>query len=232
MTPTVKTKEDLFEAILRQAVIDSVYRDAEKIAAMELPNEAEIASSSRAKKTRRLCLREDRKERFKRKTAPRLRRALLAAAAVVIILSSSMMAYPAVRAAVADVFIEWFDQFTKFTGLGSQPNTVRQWEATFIPEGYVETDRIESEQFTVINYENGEGALLTFLYQPDSEVIAMDNEDRLYREEFVGEVCYRIFESQDKRKSTSIYWNSEDYMFEVSGYIDVASLLEIALSVK
>jgi len=232
LATTARTKEDIFEMFLRQAVIDCVHREAEEFAAMETPDEAEIASSIRAKKTRDLCLREDRRERFRRKTIPRLRRMAVAAAVALSILTGSMLAYPAVRAAVADVFVEWFDGFTKFTGIGTQPSTVRQWDLTYVPEGYAETDRIESELLTVIRYENSEGTLLDFIYQPDSGIVAADNEDLLYREEFIDGVQYRIFESQDELKPTSIYWNKDGYMFTLSGYIDDEFLLDIASSVK
>ena len=232
MATKERTKEDIFEMFLRQAVIDCVHREAEEFAAMETPDEAEIASSIRAKKTRDLCLREDRRERLRRKTIPRLRRMAVAAAVALSVLTGSMLAYPAVRAAVADVFVEWFDQFTKFTGTGSQTNTMRQWELTYIPEGYAEVDRIESETLSVISLENEEGTLLTFVYQPDSGVATIDNEDMLYHEVLVDGVQYQIFESQDELKPSSIYWIRENYMFTLSGYIDDEFLLDIASSVK
>ena len=232
MATTARTKEDIFEMFLRQAVIDCVHREAEEFAAMETPDEAEIASSSRAKKTRDLCLREDRRERFRRKTIPRLRRMTVAAAVALSILTGSMLAYPAVRAAVADVFVEWFDQFTQFTGMGAESSsTDKKWELSIVPSGYVEVDRVEGDSRATVRYENKSGELLLFAYQQTTGTIGVDNEDMIHRTHFMDDVTYDIFESQDIKKPSSIVWDSEGYMFSLSSFESVDTLLEMAFSV-
>ena len=102
----IKTSEDIFEIFLRQAVIDSVYREAEKHAAevSALPDEAKRPLSRRGKQTRRLCLREDRKVRFKRKILPWPKRA----AWVVYIVYVALLCTVPVREAVIDVVTGWF----------------------------------------------------------------------------------------------------------------------------
>ena len=104
------TSEDIFEIFLRQAVIDSVYREAEKHAAevSALPDEAKRPLSRRGKQTRRLCLREARKARFKRKVLPWLKRAAWGICIVYVALVVALMCATPVREAVTDVVIGWF----------------------------------------------------------------------------------------------------------------------------
>ena len=106
----IKTSEDIFEIFLRQAVIDSVYREAEQYAAemAALPDEANRPLSRRGKQTRRLCLREARKARFKRKVLPWLKRAAWVVYIVYVALIVALMCATPVREAVIDVVIGWF----------------------------------------------------------------------------------------------------------------------------
>ena len=71
----IKTSEDIFEMVLRTAVIEATYREAEEYAAevAASPDESKLPLSRRAKQPRRLCLRADRKTRFhvrKKRYAP------------------------------------------------------------------------------------------------------------------------------------------------------------------
>ena len=105
-----KTSEYIFEIFLRQAVIDSVYREAEQYAAeiAALPDEAKRPLSRRGKQTRRLCFREARKARFKRKILPWLKRAVWGICIVYVALVVALLCTVPVREAVIDVVTGWF----------------------------------------------------------------------------------------------------------------------------
>ena len=106
----IKTSKDIFEIILRQAVIDSVYREAEQYSAevAALPDEAKRPLSRRGKQTRRLCFRAARKARFKRKILPWLKRAAWVVCIVYVALVAALMCTVPVREAVIDVVTGWF----------------------------------------------------------------------------------------------------------------------------
>ena len=230
MITRVKNKEDLFEMFLYQAVVDCVYREAEEFALMELPDEIEVASSSRAKDMRLLCLREDRKERFKRKGAPRLRRTTVAAALVLAVLTGSMMTYPAVRASVADVFVEWFDQFTKYTGSGAT-NEDSAWELAYVPEGYAETYRFQDDSEAILRYEDNEGNFLIFRYQASAVSISVDNEGMQYNRLYANDTTYELYESLNEGELSTIIWTEKGTIFSVTGYLDMSMLMEVVFSV-
>ena len=72
----IKTGEDIFEMVLREAVIEATYREAKEYSAAVAasPDKAELPLSRRAKQTRRLCLSTDRKTWFRKKILPWIKR--------------------------------------------------------------------------------------------------------------------------------------------------------------
>ena len=106
----IKTDEDILEIFLRAAVIDAVYREAEIYAAevAELPDEAKQPLSRRARQTRRLCLRADRRTRFKKNILPWIKRIAWAVGIANAILFVMLMFTSQVREAVITVISDWF----------------------------------------------------------------------------------------------------------------------------
>ena len=102
----IKTNEDIFEIILRAAVIEAACREAEEVAAS--PDETKLPLSRRAKQTRRLCLRADRKTRFRKKILPWIKRIAWTVGIANAILFVTHMCTSRVREAVIAVVVGWF----------------------------------------------------------------------------------------------------------------------------
>lgn len=231
MTTFIRNADDIFEMFLCQAVIDFTYWEADQVPPKEEIDIIYAMSESHAKRMKDLCSKVNRKEWLTRKAIPGIKRIAAAILIIFAILSGTMMAYPEVRAVVADVFVEWFNQFTQFSGTGTII-TEQKWELSYIPDGYVEIGRSESAMLSAIRYENSDGIFLDFIYQPDIGTIGIDNEDMVYSEAGSGGVLYRIFESIDGQEANIIFWVDNNFLFEISGYLPTEFLIEMAASVK
>ena len=224
-----------FEALLRQALLDNIN---ERIAAIPPDDELDTMftlSAEHDERMRKLCAREDRKDRIRVAMHP-LRRVAVFVLIMFFVLFGVLMTSPDVRAAVKEVIIEWYDQFTRFTGNPSEVSidnateTVN-WSPSFLPDGYFEVGFYDGETPTT-EYENGEGMLLLFKYSIAENELLVDNEETVYAEVPDEGIIYYVFEATDARKSNRVVWVREGYSFFLNGYVDTDILLETAKSVE
>lgn len=223
--------DPVFEAMLRQAVRDNVYEEAASVPDDETLATMFTISQKHDKRMRHLCAREDRREMFSAFMRPAKNVAVFALVAITVLFGALMLNIDA-RAAVKEVIIEWYEQFTRFVGIGDvEPNGSRDWSPEYLPDGYVEVNVFEST-LMVKEYENDDGGYFTFQFFFDSNELQVDNEESEYSTEEINGIIYYVFEAEDERKSCRITWFADGYTFNISGYLDVEELLEIAKSVK
>ena len=101
-------------------------------------------------------------------------------------LGSVMVVSPTARAAVIRWVMELYETHIVYRYFGEQlAGQMQQYELTKLPEGYAETDRIETDLLGSVLYENGLGGIICFdynyldqgavgIYDPDdSDVISI-----------------------------------------------------------
>lgn len=118
----------------------------------------------------RLIKKERQKGRIKRTV-----RYFLSIAAVFLLILCLM--HPEYIAKARDVMINWFSSHVeiRFSDMGT-PETISEYELTYVPEGFVITGNSYDERFGgVVEYEN-RGKYITFMYSPDSGSNHYDNE--------------------------------------------------------
>jgi len=227
------TDDDLFEALFAQAVIKSF---EDELAA--IPPREELLKmytfSDRHKAKMEKLFRLDRRRDRRKKIAFWGRRVAVALTISITVFSAALMFVPTVRAAVADVVIQWFDQFTKFS---SNPeiddaSALNTWEPQYLPDGYKNIETLIQDDINQFIYSNTEGQEIVFTYVAGIGSISVNNEKVSYRVETHGGISYQIFESQETGIDSSVVWDMNGYSFLISGECPVTELVEIAKSVK
>ena len=223
-------RDGLFEALFRQAVIDNFEQQMN-----EMPPEKELArlvsfSDGYDARMRRLFARESRKERM-RATGKWARRVAAAIAITITISSGTLMAVPEVRATVKGTVVQWFEQFTMFVAHGTAPIKT-DWTPEYVPEGFTESDRFETDNLTAVAYRNNAGEIIFFDCATGTNAISVNIEGVIQKQIWEGGRMYHTFEANTDEHMNSIVWDMEGCQFIISAYLPLAELLEVALSVK
>jgi hypothetical protein len=165
-----------------------------------------------------------------RKAAVWTKRFAASAAVVFVAMSAVLFATPKVWAAVSDVFVGWFDAFTKFSG-GESNLAAADWEPSYVPDGFSEIFREQADSMTSILYSDADGEKLAFTYVTSDNSISVNHENLEYSQISDGDIVYRVFLSTSDAYKSSVVWDMEGYRFYVGGQLDTIQLLRIARSV-
>ena len=152
----------------------------------------------------------------------------------VCLIFGTMMSIPTVRAAVVEVIVQWFEQFTKFASNPEIDNVspVSTWAPQYLPEGYQNTETLMQDGINQLIYSNANGNEIVFTYVTEIGSISVNNEKVTYRTETHGGIMYQIFESQEVGIDSSIVWDMNGYGFLINGNCPVDELVKMAVSVK
>ncbi|WP_369281829.1 DUF4367 domain-containing protein [Oscillibacter sp. GMB15532] len=176
----------------------------------------------------------------KRRVRPLWKRCVQTAAAILLVCSLSlgmlMAVSPSVRAAVMNWVTEWYETHILYRYSGEQiSGELPKYEITELPEGYVETDRIEIPSALYVTYENVEGRRLYFDYAYMQQGSALDI---LTENVEMGDITVNGFEGQiflslDPKNDNTLTWidPSANLQFTVQTLADESALLHIAESV-
>jgi hypothetical protein len=227
------TEDDLFEALFAQAVIKSF---EDELAAIPPREELEkmYTFSDRHKARMEKLFKLDRRRDRRKRIVFWGRRVAVALTVSITVFSAALMFVPSVRAAVADVVIQWFDQFTKFSSNPDIENvtSVGAWEPHYLPDGFEIADTLIQDDINQFIYSDADGKEIVFTYVTGIGSISVNNEKVTYRTETHEGIVYQIFESQETGIDSSIVWDMNGYSFLVSGECPIAELVNIAISVK
>lgn len=222
------------DAVIKQALLLQIERD---IAALPPDDEARKMNLIRPEfdaKMRRICARSDRRDRMK-PVLQTARRVAIAAMVAIAILFGTLMTNTAVRATIVEVIVEWYEQFTRFVGISSEEEAkhieARSWSPAYLPEGYMEVSRFESDS-TIVEYEDHDGNLLLLRYTVEINDLTVDNEETIYSTIEVDEITYYLSEAASEAKPNVLVWFEAGYRLNLSGHLDVDTLLSVAVSTK
>ena len=147
-----------------------------------------------------------------------------------------MAVSPAVRAAVINWVTEWYETHILYRYSGDQiSGELPKYEITDLPEGYVETERIEMPEYFCVTYKNEEGQWLRFAYSYMQQGSALDilTEGVEVRDITVNGFDGQIFLSLDPKNDNTLTWidPSANLQFTVDAFLDEFTILHIAESV-
>ena len=221
--------DSVFEALLRQAVIDNIYEEIDSLPPDEVLAEMYTFSDAHKKRMKKLFASEARKETL-RNAVKWGKRAAAVIVIVVAILSGSFMLVPQVRAVVAQTLIEWYEQFVRFTSSASETDKT-SLEPRYIPEGFAEVVREETPTISTIIYMNDDSMTVAFQSAHVSGSISIDSEDKKYSMTAIDGVEYHFFDAEDSGAENSIAWETNGQRYVITSAISIDEMLKIAVSV-
>jgi len=153
---------------------------------------------------------------------------------VIAVISSVLLSNPKVYAAVSEVVIEFFSQFTTLRFSNSEETVkITEWELSWLPESFSETYREYDEGSSRAGYSDSNGIIIRFTASPsDSSQINVDNEQSAYSIKTTAGIDYYIFASTSEEAPSIIVWGNEGYSFMISSLCDIEILEKIAYSIK
>jgi hypothetical protein len=214
--------------MFRQAVRDNL---EDEIRA--LPTEAELSktitfSERHVAYMKRLFALDARRERMI-ETMKWSRRLAAAVVIAVTILFGALLSSPDVRAAVTRTIIRWFEQLALFTSADTvQPG--ERMEPAYLPSGFVEVQRMETEVMTVIVYMNDAGEIIDCTVLPVFHDTASDIEQREYELLMLDGISYHILLANND--VSTLLWETHGNRYTINAELPIEVLLEIARSVR
>jgi hypothetical protein len=230
----VKIANDrVFEALLRQAVIDNFYEELSSVPPDEELAKTYTFSAAHILRMERLLARAKRKETLQ---AGLLwsRRVAAAVAIATAIIFGSLMLNQEVRAAVSGTIIEWFDRFTRFTSNAPPADTsatATANEPSYIPDGFWEELRDELETMTTILYTNEDEVYILFGTVRASGSLSVINEWRAYEINRIDGIDYHVFTAISANAENSVIWEAGGIRYNLTSTIPIEDLLDMAFSV-
>jgi hypothetical protein len=230
--------ESIFEALLRQAVIDDVRHEAVKWEEVN-KNSPPIEFSRKHKRRMKVIFAETKRLLQKNEisavpiTLRRIaRRVLYAAAAALIAFNLLLLTVPAVRASAGEAIVDFFDKFAIFAQ-NENPNETfnASLKPKYIPEGYTEISAAATGGIVMTIYENNDD-ILSFAYASDSDLMQVNNESVDYSEVVYGGVSYSVFTANSSGYANMVVWDKDGLRFSVDGNIPTDELIKMAESVS
>ena len=225
-------RESVFEATLRQAVIDDLMHEVASVPSNDELSKIYTFSHRHTIRMNRLFAKEKRQEYWKA-IFKYSKRVAVVAMIIVTILFSTLMLNPKVRAAVVDVIIEWFEGFTSFHSPETDSQKVFDptWRPEYIPEDFTEGEIFQAAGAMELSYKTDSGRTLSFSYISNDGKVFADNDDMAYKIEEHNGIEYHIFESTDSTDNI-IIWDNAGYRFSISANIPIQEIKKMAFSTK
>jgi len=222
-----------FEALFRQAIIDDYIAEVDSIPTNEELAKTHPLSPAFERKMQRLLTHDRRKEAFMAagKLAWRVAVVLIVAA---IVLFGALLSNSEVRAAVQNVIVQWYDQFTAFEFKGDATNDdIGHWYPAYLPDGYVEDMTIDLGNMVRIVFMDDSGDDIRFTYSPENAGISIfvDNENHLIEEFFLDGHTAFMATALDENFDNGVIINTDDYVIDIWGKISIDELIMIAESI-
>lgn len=225
---TNDTQNELFDVLLKKAFLESSEKE---IAGYE--KEAEkYAGITPTEKQKKQARRAYRRANPRKSTA-----ATRIAASVVLALclgAASILAVPSVRANLSDSFFQIYDTHISYKKMN--PIVLRDITIQFLPEGYFykPSDTIEMRSICQYRFITSSDSKIV-LHCADSQFshgINLDNEQRTRKDVTIpGAIEAFAMIPNEGNANTSVFWETDKYVFLLSGDIDYMELLRMARSI-
>lgn len=221
--------DDVFEALLKAAVIERGYAELE-----QYPPKEEIDRSYRD--TGDSAIRKLIKRFGKRKTIYRVLLRASKAAAVFLIITGIgfviLLQVDEVRVACVDFVKKTFSQYIRYDIAYDSDMEGKGFKAGYIPDGYVLTDTYRDTFTYWVTYENEEGNPLDMRCLLAGKIsMQIDNEGFIIRDFMIGNNrCQSFIAAKDtgKSKFNKLTMHTEQGLIIVTGFLTEEEMIKIA----
>lgn len=212
--------DPLFEAVLRQAVIDHSQDEIERLSTEK---EDEVVISDLCDQRIKNLIGQKKHSTFG------IRRIVVAVIIFIVVSTGVMMAVPQARAAIFDTIAEWMDKRTRF-----QKNVIGEdsllYEPTLLPKGYEAVQNNEGV-LTSLVFKNNVGKVLVFAFSTNINQTSVNNEGVISYRAYKEEREYYVTQSNQDTISNTITWYMDDLWFRLTGNMTTDDLMIIARSI-
>lgn len=156
----------------------------------------------------------------------------IAALVAISIFAASLAVSPQLRAAVLEMFVEFFAEYASFDSFSNNVEAQSTLEPSYIPQGFEEIMRHQNDTTISIMYGNSNGETVYFSSKLSGSTISANNEGVEYIQLKKPDIVYYLFESMDGDRFNRVVWNNDGYMYIVDGKMSLEELKLIAFSLK
>lgn len=163
-------------------------------------------------------------------------RKIIVIAAALTLAIAGMMSVSAIREPIVEIITEIYDGFVELFFEGDTTNKITyRYSLSEVPDGFVETQRIQNDFETIIRYENSLDNKILEIGQSITEQngISVDNEHGYIKKFNVDGMNVNIYINNSGR-SFYAFWTKESYYMTLmfSGNTTTDELIEIIKTIK
>lgn len=199
-----------------------------------IPPEEELdhVFSHRFERKMKKLIRDERRTPTERKVYRGLKIAFAALAVVVLLVFGSAMSVKAYRFRIVEFFVEVFTELTSYSVKEELPDVEElvPVEPSYVPEGFVESERVRNDLCYYIMYENDEKEQIHYEQTAIGVVGRFWDTEKSYNREV--KVKGQKISIVEEAGVYTLYWKDDRYVYSIqgAGEIDVEILLEMARS--
>ncbi len=228
------------DALMKRILVDSINQDCE---AMDQDGTLAFQPSAYHQRQMRSMLKDP--LGWARKKARPMWKTIAEKVAVVLLIISLgfgtvMVSSPTAQAAFVQWITEWYETYIIYRFAGENIfDEMPQFEIVELPEGFVETERVEFPEMSSITYENEIGDVIYFnyIYMSQGGVAAFETENSIVSDIKVNHMDGLFGEAKIPGSFNTIAWidTEQNIQFNISGnfrYLDILYMAESVSSSK
>lgn len=224
------------DALLRKSLMDANLQDFQEV----LSQENEIRCTPRYQVQRKKLLADPLKW-YRSRARPLWKKTLRSAACLLLACTlgffTLMAASPIVRAAVVQWVQEWYETHIVYRFQGEPASEeMPEYQITELPEGFGETNRIESVGYLRVSYRNQQGEQIDLICSrmDSGKATSVSTVNMEVSEVQVNGHPGQFYHSLDPNQSSAIMWADEhsNIMFSVDAFGEKLDILHMSESVE
>lgn len=219
-------EQDIWESVLKAAVIENSLNESEKYPSSEELNRIELPKHYDTK-MRNLIKRYI----YQKKVSEAFKIGRKIASVAIIIMGISfafLLQYDEVRAACQNVIVKIYEQYIRFTHNYDAEAKQSSIEFGYIPEGFELYD--EANDFVIYKKDNGES--ITLYHYTQKYEAYIDNEHYSISNVNINDSEGFYFESEDERFENILLWDTSSNYFVLYSSLPKDEIIKIAVNLK
>lgn len=221
--------DEIFEALLKAAVIQNSLKELETY-----PSEEELDKITISDACDRKIRRMIKKYWFKNRLIKGLKVTQRVASFIAIIMGVSFIAllqFKEVRAACYNIIVQITEKYVQFDYHSVKDKYNYKLNLNYIPDGYYETERSETETDCSLIYKNSIGDYIAIYYAIETSN-NIDNEHYIITDITINGNHGKYFSSTDSRFNNVLTWYTDKGYFLIESSLDKDELIKIAKNIK
>lgn len=219
--------DDVFESLLKAAVIQNSLNELDAY-----PSEQELEKITISEACDRRIRHMIKRYWLKNRIVKGLKVTRRIASFVAIIFGLTfitLLQFKEVRAACYNIFVQVTEKYIRFEYSSTQKK--KTINPTYIPDGYSEVERAETDTDCMLIFQNSEDERLSIFYFTESDV-HLDNEHYSITEITVNGQKGSYFASTDSRYVNILIWYEDEGYFLIESSLEKDELIKIANNIK